>query len=263
MKNTLKIVSVSLAMSLTVSFISFDKLIKDNQDEMKETAIQNKKWIRSELEKSEWAHFFTTYEWQNNVDLSNISKEAKKLIASYPCRPLEKVLTIGTNEREVIQDFKVGIKNCGRIVKNGIHRDHEDIIPEFKQMVSEYKEALRKIEFPNDQVLREDFEVIFYRYNHLINKVEDTELLPITYFILGDSAMRASSEDLFMVGPLLLSQLIFTIDDSPEVTQLAWIKLYENIHFGYTGSSGDHTPDSWDKLLRDMSYIVTKRSSHS
>ena len=258
MKNTIQVLIVIFSVVFSVSFIGLNRNM--DKTEMTEANTKATAWLRDKLKDDEYVHFLTAINLTEEAELKETTHHVNKLINSFDCSSLNKVITIGIDESEAVQDFKVGMKNCATAVSENLSKSPENIIDDFNHMVLDYKSALSELEYPTDRVLRQDFEVIFYRYSHLIRQTEDTILEPMTNYILGDAAIRASTEDLFMVGPVLLAKVIFKYKDSLEVTQYAWVRLQESITFGYTGSSGDNTPNSWNTVLKDMSYIVTSNS---
>ncbi len=258
MKNTIQVLTVLISVVISVSFIGFNRSL--NESEMTDINKKAMNWLQGEFKTSNYGQFLKAINLDEKAILTKDTEKIKNLIESFDCSSLNKVITIGVNEPEAVQDFKVGVKNCSNVVSENENQNPENLIVDFSQMIDEYKKALRNTDYPSDEVLRQDFEIIFYRYSHLIRQTHNTVLEPITYFVLGDSAMRANTENLFMVGPVLLAKIIFKYKDSSDVPQFAWVRLQENIRFGYTGSSGDNTPDSWNALLKDMSYIVTSNT---
>lgn len=258
MKNTIQVLVVLFSVVLSVSFIGFNRSL--NESEMTEANSKASGWLKKQLQNNEYGKFLSTIELDEDAELTKVTLEVRSLVDSFDCSSLNKVITIGEDEVEAIQDFKVGIKNCATAVSENLTQNPENVVVDFNRMVDDYKRALAELEYPSDEVLRQDFEIIFYRYSHLIRQTENTVLEPMTNYILGDSAMRANNENLFMVGPVLLSKIVFKYKDSIEITQYAWVRLQESIRFGYTGSSGDNTPRSWSTLLKDMSYIVTSNT---
>ena len=258
MKSTIQVLVVIFSVVLSVSFIGFNRTL--NESEMKQVNNKAQLWLEQQLNKHEYGDFLKARPSIEGVEFSSITKKINQLIKNVDCSSLNKVITIGEDEPEAVQDFKIGVKNCANVVSDHMNQNPENLLIDFKTMVKDYKEALKDMDYPNDEVLRQDFELIFYRYAHLIRKTENTVLAPITYFVLGDSAMRANNENLFMVGPVLLAKVVFKKNEGSVISRFAWVRLQENIHFGYTGSAGDNTPKSWGLLLKDMSYIVTNNS---
>ncbi len=258
MKNTIQVLTVAASVVTSVSFIGFNRSLNDS--EMTEAKDKASQWLRYEVQNSDYGKFLKAINLDKKAKLNDETLRIKEMTESYDCSSLNKVITIGDGEAEAIQDFKIGIKNCSNIMSENTKLDPESLILNFNNMIADYQDALESLEYPDEVVLRQKFEIVFFRYSHLLKETDGTVLEPMTYYVLGDSAMRANNENLFMVGPVLLSKVIFKFKDSLEITQYAWVRLQENIKFGYTGSSGDNTPESWDRLLKDMSYIVTSNS---
>jgi hypothetical protein len=70
-------------------------------------------------------------------------------------------------------------------------------------------------------------------------------------FMMGEIRRRSWHNNDFWVENFYLMEVIRRFPYT-ELAAKAYQALYEDVHFGYTGSSGDNTPESWVELLAEF-----------
>jgi carbonic anhydrase len=68
---------------------------------------------------------------------------------------------------------------------------------------------------------------------------------------MGEIRRRSWRNNFYWTDNFYLMEVIRRFPNT-ELATRAYEALYEDVHFGYTGSSGDHTPESWIELLKDF-----------
>ena len=256
MKNLIEVTLILSAVVISVSFIGLEQ--SENNPELIQKRNEAREIVKDIVDKDDTLSFISTQSFNEEAEVSPLTKEVSELVLGNQCGKLSRAMSYSDSSPEVITDYKVGLQNCvNEIADQFRDNESENVMADFNNMMAEYQAQMQKLDFPDDNIYREDFELIFYRYAHLIKDSQDTPVESLTYFVLGDSAMRAGSQNLYMVGPWLMSKVIYKFQDKDPVAKYAWMRLESDIHFGYTGSSGDNTPRSWEIILKDMSYIVS------
>ncbi|MDO9183418.1 MAG: hypothetical protein Q7U04_13470 [Bacteriovorax sp.] len=70
-------------------------------------------------------------------------------------------------------------------------------------------------------------------------------------YMLGEIRRRSWHKNDYWVENFYLTEVIRRFPNT-ELASRAYQALYEDVHYGYTGSSGDHTPTSWIELLKEF-----------
>ena len=70
-------------------------------------------------------------------------------------------------------------------------------------------------------------------------------------YMMGEIRMRSWHNNYYWTDNFYLMEVIRRFPNS-ELATRAYKALYEDVHFGYTGSSGDNTPESWIELLKEF-----------
>ncbi|MCB0393286.1 MAG: hypothetical protein KDD25_01930 [Bdellovibrionales bacterium] len=84
---------------------------------------------------------------------------------------------------------------------------------------------------------------------------DENNVLP---FVIGDTATSLWTAKRDLAGVISFIYLISKNSHS-EFAELAWLKLNSHIHFMFSGSSGDHTPNSWLTLLNDLKLLSRQK----
>ncbi len=169
-----------------------------------------------------------------NINLKDKIKKVEAVkILSDPCS-IQKIPKKDFDS-DISKDYKTGIFNCQKFNND---KKSNDLFKDTRILVQVYLRNINKLRYPRDSEISEHFKFIFVRYNHLLKISRGTDFYPIISFILGDSALKSHSQDLEMVGPAILSELILDNNYTSNIKKLAWLKLNEEITFGHSGSSG-------------------------
>ena len=70
-------------------------------------------------------------------------------------------------------------------------------------------------------------------------------------YMMGEIRRRSWHNNYYWTDNFYLMEVIRRFPNS-ELATRAYKALYEDVHFGYTGSSGDNTPESWNELLNEF-----------
>ncbi|MBC7540652.1 MAG: hypothetical protein H7281_17665 [Bacteriovorax sp.] len=73
-------------------------------------------------------------------------------------------------------------------------------------------------------------------------------------FMMGEIRRRSWHINDYWVENFYLMEVIRRFPNT-ELATKAYHALYEDVHFGYTGSSGDNTPESWVELLKEFEIL--------
>jgi hypothetical protein len=130
-------------------------------------------------------------------------------------------------------------------------------IETFRKALGKYEKGMSYKEFPADQrgngylkQARRDFlQVLMAQPSPL---VKDYSL-----YFLGDIGFHLWAEGEDLPGEVYMIEVIRSAQDS-DLAQKAWFKLSAQVHFGFTGSSGDNTPSDWNHFLSQLRGLTVR-----
>lgn len=126
----------------------------------------------------------------------------------------------------------------------------------------EYERGMDRKKFPADDAGDTLLERAYRRLAAVLpTAVEDRDRRKLALYMLGDIGTQLWTGDRDMAGVLCLIELI-RMDPEDELAEMAWVRLNMQIHFGYTGSSGDHTPAEWKTFLKDLHEWIQNSHRH-
>jgi tetratricopeptide (TPR) repeat protein len=73
-------------------------------------------------------------------------------------------------------------------------------------------------------------------------------------YMMGEIRRRSWHKNDYWTENFYLMEVIRRFPNT-ELASRAYQALYEDVHFGYTGSSGDNTPESWVELLKEFEVL--------
>lgn len=161
-------------------------------------------------------------------------------------------------ENPALEDFQYGLENCEHLSKRVSNREisYPELFDRTQLLVSDYAETVNKLQYPADIQHHRDFYDLFLDNLELLKASRGTPLYPVVAYIMGDSAIKSGDNDLYMVGPTILVNLILESENRSIFSQYAWVRLNDEIKYGFTGSSGDHTPKEWKNLLNQLTKLI-------
>ncbi|MDD4973007.1 MAG: hypothetical protein PHY93_01580 [Bacteriovorax sp.] len=78
-------------------------------------------------------------------------------------------------------------------------------------------------------------------------------------YMMGEIRRRSWHKNDYWTENFYLMEVIRRFPNT-ELASRAYQALYEDVHFGYTGSSGDNTPESWVELLKEFEALSKVKS---
>lgn len=125
-----------------------------------------------------------------------------------------------------------------------------------------YIQGIKSQKYPMDLSASVDFSLASnYLIPFTINFDRDPNIGEALY-MMGDIRRRSWHNNDYWIENFYLMEVIRRFPNT-ELASRAYDALYEDVHFGYTGSSGDNTPESWIELLknfRELSKILEPSS---
>jgi hypothetical protein len=151
----------------------------------------------------------------------------------------------GANEWIKLGKFPRDIQNAGQLLDLG---------------KKYYEAGLKKQKYPMDVTAAVDFSIAA---SYLIPfTVHDDRHIKIgeALFMMGDIRRRLWSDNLNWSQNYYLSEVIRRFPGTP-IAVKAYQALNDDVHFGYSGTSGDNTPASWIALLSEFRKLAFAPSS--
>jgi hypothetical protein len=120
-----------------------------------------------------------------------------------------------------------------------------------------YESGLKKQKFVMDSAGSADFSIsATYLVPFTVHFDKDARIEEVLY-MMGDIRRRTWYDNEFWSENFYLIEVIRRFPNTP-IAIKAYTALDEDVHFGYTGSSGDNTPRSWLELLKEFKDMAEK-----
>lgn len=114
-----------------------------------------------------------------------------------------------------------------------------------------YEQGIKSQKYTMDLSASADFSLASnYLIPFTIYYDNDPNIGPALY-MMGEIRRRSWHNNDYWVENFYLMEVIRRFPHT-ELALKAYNALYEDVHFGYTGSSGDNTPESWNVLLKEF-----------
>jgi hypothetical protein len=155
-------------------------------------------------------------------------------------------------EQDIVQGW---IARAGEWKKLGkLPKDIHDSKTLFELGKKFYDEGVKRQKFIGDRSGDVDFNIAsIYLIPFTVHYDKDPHIGE-ALFMMGDIRRRGWYDNEYWTENFYLTEVIRRFSGTP-LAQRAYAALDEDVHFGYTGSSGDHTPDSWIMLLKELKNV--------
>jgi tetratricopeptide (TPR) repeat protein len=246
------------------------------------TATPGNKQLQNLLDKAKFETSRGSYDMALKllIDYRKASSKSKK----QPLMSFYVIESIGRIYLRIKQDPDAAIKFFSEAVNDPNLTDSEfDIIRAWLGRAKEWKELSMFPKNINDP--KKLFGLGKKYYDHGINSQKYTMdvsasadfslasnyLIPFTIhfdsdpnigealYMMGDIRRRSWHNNDYWIENFYLMEVIRRFP-STELATKAYLALFEDVHFGYTGSSGDHTPESWVELLKEFEQLSKIKS---
>ena len=125
-----------------------------------------------------------------------------------------------------------------------------------------YDQGIKIQKFPMDVNASADFSLASnYLIPFTIHFDRDPNIGEALY-MMGDIRRRSWHKNDYWIENFYLMEVIRRFPNT-ELASKAYEALYEDVHYGYTGSSGDNTPESWIELLKTFRELSTIKEPNS
>jgi tetratricopeptide (TPR) repeat protein len=117
-----------------------------------------------------------------------------------------------------------------------------------------YEQGIKSQKYTMDLSASADFSLAAnYLVPFTIHYDKDSRLGEALY-MMGEIRRRSWHDNGYWSENFYLMEVIRRYPNS-DLAAKAYLALDEDVHFGYTGSSGDHTPESWLELLKEFELL--------
>ena len=125
-----------------------------------------------------------------------------------------------------------------------------------------FDQGLKLQKFPMDVNASADFSLASnYLIPFTIHFDKDPNIGEALY-MMGEIRRRSWHNNDYWIENFYLMEVIRRFPYT-ELSSRAYDALYEDVHYGYTGSSGDNTPESWIELLKTFRELSTIKEPNS
>ena len=117
-----------------------------------------------------------------------------------------------------------------------------------------YEQGIKSQQYPRDVSASADFSLASnYLVPFTIRFDKDPNIGEALY-MMGEIRRRSWHDNGYWSENFYLMEVIRRFPNS-ELASKAYSALFEDVHFGYSGSSGDSTPESWIELLKEFDVL--------
>ena len=125
-----------------------------------------------------------------------------------------------------------------------------------------FDQGIKLQKFPMDVNASADFSLASnYLIPFTIHFDKDPNIGEALY-MMGEIRRRSWHNNDYWIENFYLMEVIRRFPYT-ELSSRAYDALYEDVHYGYTGSSGDNTPESWIELLKTFRELSTIKEPNS
>lgn len=156
----------------------------------------------------------------------------------------------------VTQDLRQGWMQTQNLIRQlpGASLSVEQL---FAQALEEYENGMQAKGFPADRRGDSSLKRAHTLFLMVLKADPPASLRDYSLYFAGDIALQLWDENMDLSGLVLLIEVLRSTSQT-ELAEKAWYQMNGHIHFGYSGSSGDHTPSSWRKFLADTFFLTDK-----
>lgn len=149
-------------------------------------------------------------------------------------------------ERDIISGWIAAAKDWQKLGKFPSATSSEQELFSLGQKY--YESGLKKQKYPMDLKGTADFSIATSYLIPFLVHYDKSPRIGEALFMMGDMRRRLWETNEYWSENFYLSETIRRFPGTPLAVK-AYEVLNDDVHFGYTGSSGDHTPASWVEML--------------
>ncbi|MBI3543230.1 MAG: hypothetical protein HY075_08165 [Deltaproteobacteria bacterium] len=161
-------------------------------------------------------------------------------------------------EQDIVSGWISGAREWKKLGK--LPKDVTDADTLFSLGKQYFDAGVKKQKFTLDPAAAADFSIAaayFVPFTVHFDKDErDGEAL----YMMGEIRRRTWSDNEYWSENFYLTEVIRR-HPGTELAQKAYSALEDDVHFGYSGSGGDNTPQSWVALLKDLKTLAYGKKS--
>ena len=171
---------------------------------------------------------------------------------------IEKSESLTLAEQDIITGWIAGAKDWKKLGK--LPKDVKSEQELFDLGKSYYEKGLKKQKFTMDQAGYADLSIASTYLVPFIVNYDKNPNVGEALFMMGDIRRRLWTDNEYWSQNYYLAEAIRRFPGTSVATK-SYQALEEDVHFGYSGSSGDHTPHSWILLLQDLKQLAYGKKS--
>ena len=165
---------------------------------------------------------------------------------------IQKTQTLTEAEQDIIRGWIAGAQDwikAGKFPKEV--KSEQDL---FELGTKYYQSGLKKQKFPMDQAGAADFSIASSYFMPFLVRFDKSPNVGEVLFMMGDMRRRFWTDTEYWSKNYYLTEAIRRFAGTP-LAMKSYAVLEEDVHFGYSGSGGDSTPDSWKVMLGELKKI--------
>lgn len=151
-----------------------------------------------------------------------------------------------------------------------LHKDWSKTLPKqrvnsnswelFEKGLSAYKAAINySSDLQTEGMHESNLQNAYFYFISYLKSGPTNERRSRALLLIGDIASRLWYKGKDFPAQVFLVEAIRTNPGS-NIAQFAWNKLDETVKFGYAGSHGENTPNSWRSVLKDLKRLATEQT---
>jgi len=166
---------------------------------------------------------------------------------------IEKTQVMTTAEKDIVDGWIAGARDWIKLGK--FPKDTHSEKDLFALGDRYYQSGLKKQKYIMDESAAADFSIASAYLIPFIVHFDKSPSVGQALFEMGDIRRRLWADNEFWSENYYLTEAIRRFPATPLAVK-AYSVLEEDVHFGYTGTSGDHTPHSWIVLLGELKELA-------
>jgi hypothetical protein len=171
---------------------------------------------------------------------------------------IEKTEALTPAERDIIDGWIAG---CHDWIKLG--KFPKDVTTDkdlFELGSKYYQSGLAKQKNPMDPAAAADFSIASAYLVPLIVHFDKSPSISDALYMMGDIRRRSWADTEYWSESFYLTEVIRR-NPGTVLAQKAYRSLNEDVQFGYSGSSGNHVPNSWTVLLGELKKVADGKTN--
>jgi hypothetical protein len=195
---------------------------------------------------------------EKNVEIINNNKE--NLTKIFEGEELALNTTNSSRNDDLSSDLEQGwIKAEEYMKKVEPFKNRRASKQDFEEAMSIYEKGISLKSYPADLNGNNFLKDAGLRFARILKSQPEPIIKEYSLYFLGDIGFHLWTENMDMPGAAYMIEAV-RMTESHDLAERAWLKLNAQIHFGYSGSGGDRTPESWTQFLAQLQSMTEKEN---